>query len=148
MKISYESLKKIILGKLSHDGGESYHVMISGKTIKFWLSESGDGIMNDRYKFLNCKFEILYAIYEMALSLGGKMYLGASATTTGKLIGSKEFPVDTIDAFISIEFYNRTVGDSTTRRSTYYAYILEWAGIAINHRGGFITINKKFLNED
>lgn len=148
MKISYENLKKIILDKLAQDGGESCHAMINGKTIKFWLSESGDGIMNDHYKILNCKFDILYAIYEMALSLGGTMYLGASAATAGKLIGSKEFPVDTIDGFISIEFYNRTIGDTTTRRSTYFAYILEWAGVATNHRGGYITINKKFIREN
>lgn len=145
MKISYEEFKKIILDKLAQDGGR--HPMMKGGLIRFSLSEKGDGLMNDHYKALNCKFEILYAIYEKALSLGGRMYLGANEAVAGKKIGSNEFPVDTIDAFISIEFYNRTIGDSTLRRSTYFAYILEWAGFATNHRGGYITINKKFLSE-
>ena len=74
------------------------------------------------------------------------MYLGAGAAQQGQKIGSDSFPVDTIDGFISIEFYGKSVGDKTLRRSTYYAAILDWAGFATNHRGGYLTVNKKYMD--
>lgn len=148
MKISYEDFEKTLLDKLERDGGKSQLTMINGGTMNLWLSDSKNGIINSRFSSLNCEFKILYAIYEKAISLGGEMYLGASAAQGGQRIGSDGFPVDTIDGFISIEFYGKKVGDTALRRSTYYAAILDWAGFATNHRGGFITIKKGFMSED
>ena len=58
-----------------------------------------------------------------------------------------DFPVIS-KSFISIEFYGGSLGASTTRRSTYYAAILAWAGIVENHRskgnGGYISVNPQF----
>lgn len=139
MKISYPYLKKTILDKLICDGGKSQLTMIKGGTMDLWLSDNKDGVMNSRYLPLNCDFKILYAIYEKAILLGGRMYLGANAAQNGQRIGSEGFSVDTIDGFISIEFYGKNIGDKTTRRSTYYAAILDWAGFVTNHKGGFIT---------
>ena len=147
MKISYSDFEKTILDKLAHDNGRSQLKMLGGGVMEVWLSKNGDGIKNDHYS-LNCKLKILYAIYEKAISLGGEMYLGANAAQNGQRIGSNGFPADTIDGFISIEFYNKNIGDKTMRRSTYYAAILDWAGFAINHWGGFITIKKEFMGED
>ena len=121
--------------------------MINGGIMNLRLAETGDGIKNNHYS-LNCKFDILYAIYEKAITLGGKMYLGASVANRGKRIGSDSFPVDTIDGFISLEFYGKKVGDTTLRRSTYYAAILDWAGFVTNHRGGYITVNKIYMGDD
>lgn len=143
-KINYSEFEKIILGKLANDGGSSEHIMLNRGIMKLWLSEKNDGIRNSRYS-LNCEFKILYAIYEKAVSLGGTMYLGASAAHGGKRIGDKSFPVDTIDGFISLNFYGKKLKDSTLRRSTYYAAVLDWAGFAKNHRGGYITVNKAAL---
>ena len=145
MKISYSDFEKTMLDKLARDGGKSQLTMINGGIMNLWLSDSKNGIMNSRYPSLNCKFKILYAIYEKAISLGGKMYLGASAAHGGRRIGCDEFPVDTIDGFISINFYGKNIGDKTLRRSTYYAPILAWGGFATNHRGGFITFKKEFM---
>lgn len=75
------------------------------------------------------------------------MYFGANAAQKGLKIGSVDFPVDTIDAFVAIEFYGKTVGEKTTRRSTYYAAILDWAGIVTNHWGGYITVKKEYMSE-
>lgn len=148
MKISYLDFEKTMLDKLAHDGGKSQLTMINGSIMHLWLSDSKSGIINSRYSSLNCEFKILYAIYERAISLGGEMYLGASAARSGLKIGSDGFPVDTIDGFISIEFDNKNIGDTTLRRSTYYAYILAWAGFVTNHRGGYITVNKEFMSEE
>lgn len=148
MKISYSDFEKTMLDKLTLDGGKSQLTMMNGGVMKLWLSDSKNGIINSRYPSLNCEFRILYAIYERAISLNGEMYLGACAARSGLRIGSDGFPVDTIDGFISIEFDNKNIGDTTLHRSTYYAYILAWAGFATNHRGGYITINKEFMSED
>lgn len=148
MKISYSDFEKTMLDKLTRDGGKSQLTMINGGVMHLWLSDSKNGIINSRYSSLNCKFKILYAIYEKAISLGGEMYLGANAAQNGQKIGSDGFPVDTIDGFISIEFYGKSVGDKTLRRSTYYAAILDWAGFATNRRGGVITIKKEYMSED
>ncbi|MDE5562228.1 MAG: hypothetical protein K2J01_01625 [Clostridiales bacterium] len=145
MKISYSDFEKVIRDKLVRDGGKSQLTMINGGIMKLWLSNNGDGIKNDHYS-LNCKFNILYAIYEKAVSLGGEMYLGANAAQNGQRIGSDSFPVDTIDGFISLEFYGKNVGDKTMRRSTYYAAILDWAGFVTNHWGGYITVNKGYMS--
>lgn len=141
MKLTYEAFKKIIVDKFKQEGGNSYYRMLNGNLMRLWLSEDCDGVMNDRFKKLNCEFRILYAIYEQAIYLGGKMELGATPATAGKRIGDSDFSVDTIDAFVAIEFYHRKVGDTTTRRSTYFAAVLDWAGIAKNYRGGFLIVN-------
>ena len=74
------------------------------------------------------------------------MHLGANAAQKGERIDSDNFPVDTIDGFISVEFYGKKLDDKTLRRSTYYAYILDWAGFVTNHWGAYITVNKNFMN--
>ena len=148
MKISYSDFEKTMLDKLTSDGGKSQLTMINGGVMHLWLSDSKNGIINSRYSSLNCEFKILYAIYEKAISLGGEMYLGANAAQNGQKIGSDGFPIDTIDGYISIEFYGKSVGDKTLRRSPYYAAILDWAGFATNRRGGVITIKKEYMSED
>ncbi|HIY96856.1 MAG TPA: hypothetical protein H9729_04140 [Candidatus Borkfalkia excrementigallinarum] len=148
MKISYADFEKTMRDKLERDGGKSQLTMINGGIMNLWLSDSKNGIINSRYSSLNCEFKILYAIYEKAVSLGGEMYLGANAAQNGQKIGGDGFPVDTIDAFISINFYGKKIGDKTMRRSTYYAAILDWAGFVTNNRGGTITIKKEFMSED
>ncbi len=145
MKIGYSDFVKTILDKLEQDGGKSQLTMINGGIMKLWLSDSKNGIINSRLSSLNCEFTILYAIYEKAISLGGEMYLGANAAQNGQRIGSDGFPADTIDGFISINFYGKNIGDKTLRRSTYYAAILDWAGFAKNHRGGVITIREAYM---
>lgn len=147
MKICYSDFEKTILDKFERDGGKSQLTMMKGDIMTLQLSKNGDGIRNDHYS-LNCKLKILYAIYEQAISLGGKMYLGANAAQNGQRIGSDGFSVDTIDGFISIEFYGKNVGDKTLRRSTYYAAILDWAGFVTNHWGGYITVKKEYMSED
>ena len=148
MKIGYEDFKKSIFEKFELCSGKAQHTMINGGIMELWLSDNKDGIYNSKYPSLNCKFDILYAIYEKAVSLGGEMYLGASAAMNGQRIGSENLSGDTIDGFISLNFYGSSIGDTTLRRSTYYAVILEWTGLVTNHRGGYITVNKKFLSED
>lgn len=116
--------------------------------MKLWLSENGDGVMNSRYTSLNCEFKILYSVFNKAISLGGQMDLGANAAQNGTRIGSGGLSVDTIDGYISTEFYGKNIGDKTLRRSTYYAAILDWAGFVANHRGGYIyiAVNKIFMD--
>lgn len=49
-----------------------------------------------------------------------------------------------IIAFIAMNFYHAYIGDTVTRRSTYYAAILSWARICHNMRskgqGGYIVL--------
>ncbi len=121
-----------IFDQLKEEGGSSYCEMLKGGSLKIWLTENG--VCNSGYKGLVCEWKIFDAIVEKARELGGKMYKGDSAAQSGSKIGSNDLPVDTIDGFISLKFYGRHIGDSTLRRSTYYAAILAWAGICKNKR--------------
>ncbi len=132
-------------------GGKSKMQMLKGEPLDIWVASSGDGIENSGYPALVCEWAILEAIVKKANELGGTMYRGDSAAQNGARIGSAQLPLDTIDAFISLKFYGKNEGDTTLRRSTYYAAILAWAGIVDNHRskgkGGYIVVKPAFKDE-
>ncbi len=133
---------EIIKRKLSAEHGEASCPMLKNGSQKIWLTK--DGVVMSGFSNLVCEWRIFDAIVEKAKELGGKMYRGDGAAQSGKKIGSDDFPIDTIDAFIGLNFYGAEVGGTTTRRSTYYAAILAWAGICFNYRsdgiGGYIVI--------
>ena len=141
---------KAIQDKFLECGGKSKMSMLKGEPLDIWVSSSGKGIENSGYTALVCEWHILEAIVKKANELGGIMYRGDAASQNGAKIGSEELPLDTIDAFISIEFYGGSIGASTIRRSTYYSAILAWAGIVENHRskgkGGYIVVKPEFRN--
>ena len=134
----------IIKRKLNEMHGEALCSMLKGEPQKIWMT--GEGVVFSGYPDLVCKWEILDDIYDKAKALGGKMYRGDSAAQNGKKIGSFEFPLDTIDAYIGVKYYGAQIGKTTTRRSTYYAAVLAWAGVCRNYRsdgeilGGYIII--------
>ena len=132
----------VIIDKLINNGGHAECPVLRGDPIKIWLES--DGIHNSSFPSLVCEPRIFDAIVEKANELGGKMYRGDAAAQQGKKIGFDDFDLDTIDAFIGIKFYGAQVGKATTRRSTYYAMILAWAGICTNNRsdgiGGYIQL--------
>lgn len=145
-----EGIVKVIQAKLQQCNGRSKMSMLRGAPLDIWLTPSGNGIGNSGYPDLVCEWHILDAIVKKANELGGIMYRGDSAAQSGAKIGSKEFPLDTIDAFISLRFYGASVGSTALRRSTYYAAVLAWAGIVENHRsegkGGYIVVKPEFKN--
>lgn len=160
-KVSMENLSSITCNskaiqhlqtRIIECGGESLMPVLKGAPVPFHLSSGKDGLESDGLRGVVLKWEIFDAIVKKAISLGGKMYRGDSAAQNGARIGSDELSLDTIDGFISTEFYGAKVGDTTLRRSTYYSGILAWANIVVNHRsqghGGFITVNAEFMNED
>lgn len=141
---------KVIQDRFLECGGKAKMPMLKGEPLDIWVSSSGEGIENSGYSSLVCEWHILEAIVKKANELGGIMYRGDSAAHNGAKIGSAELPLDTIDAFISLEFYGKNIGDTTLRRSTYYSAILAWAGIVENHRskgkGGFIVVKPEYKN--
>lgn len=141
---------KVIQDKFLECGGKSKMPMLKGDALDIWVASSGKGIENSGYTALVCEWHILEAIVKKANELGGIMYRGDVAAQNGAKIGSEELPLNTIDAFISLEFYDGSIGASTTRRSTYYSAILAWAGIVENHRskgkGGYIVVKPEFKN--
>ena len=136
--------------KMQKCNGRSKMPMLRGEPLDIWVTSSGEGIGNSGFPDLVCEWHILDAIVKKAKELGGTMYKGDSASQSGAKIGSTELLVDTIDAFISLEFYGASIGASTLRRSTYYAAILAWAGIVDNCRskgkGGYIVVKPQFNN--
>ena len=133
-------------------GGQALMPVLKGEPVPFWISSTKGGLESKGLRGVVLEWRIFDAIVKKAISLGGKIYRGDSAAQSGATIGSDDLPLDTIDGFISTEFYGARIGDTTLRRSTYYSGILDWAGIAVNHRsqgrGGFITINHEFMNGD
>ena len=146
MKISYSDFKRTILEKFKQNNGRGYFKMMNDKIMELWISADGKGVENSQYKCV-CDFVSLYAVYEKAIELGGKMYLGAKAAQDGKKIGSSDLSIDTIDAFVSMEFDGKDIGDTTTRRSTYYSAILDWAGFVSKCRGGFIVVRPQYMEK-
>ena len=139
---------KAIQDKFLKCGGRAKMPMLRGEPLDIWVLSSGEGIANSGFPALVCEWNILEAIVNKANELGGIMYRGDSAAQNGEKIGSAKLPLDTIDAFISLEFYGNSIGSSTLRRSTYYAAILAWAGIVENRRsdgnGGYIVVKPEF----
>ena len=139
---------KVIQNKFIECGGKAKMPMLKGEPLDIWVAASGDGVENSGYANLICEWRILEAIVKKANELGGIMYKGDTAAQSGAKIGSEKFPLDTIDAFIALEFYGGNIGATTTRRSTYYAAILAWAGIVENHRsqgkGGYIIVKPEY----
>lgn len=140
---------KTIKEKLQKAGGSTFIPMLRGDDIKIWLSNDGEGIIAEGLKNVVLEWEIFDAIVKKAISLGGEMYRGDGAAQSGKKIGSEDLSLDTIDGFISVNYYGKTIGDTTLRRSTYFSGILAWAGIADNCRskgaGGYIKIRKEYM---
>ena len=128
--------------KLQDQGGKANCPMLRGEPIEILLNENG--VLPMSFAGFVCEWEVFDAIVEKARELGGKMYRGDLAAQSGARIGSEDLPLDSIDGFISLNFYGGEIGSSTMRRSTYYAAILAWAGICDNcrsdGRGGFIQL--------
>ena len=120
----------------------------SGNPPYFWLSKEKDGFETNKLQNVVFTFEMFDAVVKKANELGGKMYRGDGAIQLSKKLGSPELPLDSIDGFLAINFFNAQVGQTITRRSTYIAGILDWAGIATNNKsdgmGGYISINPLF----
>lgn len=138
--IVVSTLKK----KISDHGGTSYVKMLRGEDMEIFLSFDGRGIIAERFPALVMEWEVFDAIIAKANELGGVMLRGDGLAQKGLKVGSEDFPLSTMDAFLSIEFFNGSIGKSTTRRSTYFAAVLAWAGIVENDRatghGGFIKV--------
>lgn len=139
-----------IMHKLRINDGGAICPMLRGEPMNIWITP--EGVANSAYKDLICEWRIFDAIVCKAYELGKKMYKGDSAAQNGARIGSDELPLDTIDSYISLTFYDKQIGDTTLRRSTYYAAILAWAGICFNSRsmngeGGYILLNPDWLDD-
>ncbi len=123
--------------------------MLRGKPIRVTATEEGVKIIS--FMPITCEWKIFDALLEKAVELGGVMYRGDVSAQQGKLIGEEDFALDTMDAFISVNFYDNKPGNPTIRRSTYYAAILAWAKICSNNRsvgeGGFIKLNAAWLDK-
>lgn len=134
--------------KIAACGGKTTMPALRGEPIAIWLSPTGEGIETAGLKGFVFRWEEFSAIVKKANELGGLMYRGDSAAHNGERIGSEKLSLDTIDGFVSTHFLGAKVGDTTLRRSTYYAGILAWAGIVTNHRsagkGGYVTVNDPF----
>ena len=142
---------KAIQDKLAACGGFAKMPMLKGEPLDICADPYGKGITNSGFRGLVCEWHILDAIVKKASALGGIMYRGDSAAQKGAKIGSSELPLDTVDAFIALEFYGARIGSATLRRSTYYAAILAWAGIVENCRskgqGGYIVVKPQFRDD-
>lgn len=131
---------KILKKKFNDHDGEAYVPMLKGEDKLYWATE--EGLYNDGFKDYLCRWEEFDLIMEKLQELGGLMYRGDAAAQAGCKLGSDELPLDTMDGFIALNFHEDEIGHSITRRSTYYAAVLAWAGIVKNCRskgkGGYI----------
>ena len=126
-------ITKILKQKFNECGGEAYVPMLKGEDKLFWATE--EGLYNNGFKGYLCRWEDFDLIMKKLEELGGMMYRGDSAAHGGYKLGSEELPLDTMDGFIALNIHKEQIGQSITRRSTYYAVVLAWAGIVKNRRG-------------
>ena len=130
--------------RFNEQGGVVDCPMMRGPAIKIWMTK--DGVKNSALPSLLCTWQQFDDILEKAIALGGIMYRGDTAAQNGSRIGSKELPLDTMESFIAMNYFGRKEGETTVRRSTYYAAIMKWAGVCDNCRsdgnGGYISVAK------
>ena len=132
--------------------GEAKFVMPTLKKLKvpthFWASEDGEGILTDKLsRYVVLKWEHFDAIVKKANSLGGRIYRGDDVAQSGGRLGA-DISENTIEGYVSMVCDKLPYGEKVTRRSTYYAGILAWAGIAEMHRsegrGSYISITEPY----
>lgn len=137
-------IKNLLSGR-----GEVKVAMLRGAPMRIWATEAG--VRNSAFASLVLEWHIFDAIVAKAAALGGIMFRGDVAAQQGRPIGSSDFSVDTMDAFISLNFHGSKVGSSTIRRSSYYAAVLAWANICTNNRssgeGGYIKLFPAWQNK-
>ena len=131
-----------IIRAFNEHGGVADCPMMRGQSIKIWMTK--DGVKNSALPSLLCTWKQFDEILEKAIALGGIMYRGDTAAQNGSRIGSNELPLDTMESFIAMNYFGRKEGETTVRRSTYYAAIMKWAGVCDNCRsdgkGGYISV--------
>lgn len=146
---SFENrIVKVLQTKIEECEGESVMPVLKGEPIAFWESPTGLGLEVEQLKNYIIEWKELAAIVKKANELGGKMYRGDQlAQHAGAKLG-EEIPFDCMEGFIARELLGTPIGSSVTRRSTYYAGILAWAGIVQIHRstgkGSYITVNLEY----
>lgn len=145
-----QKVTKIIKEKLKSNGGKGTMSMLKGEDMDIYLSADNEGVIASGYPILTMKWGMFEEIVKKASLLGGNMLRGDAGSQAGAKIGSEDLPLDSIDAFVSMKYFNRQKGETTTRRSTYFAAVLDWAGIATNCRsrgqGGYIELEPDFLD--
>lgn len=139
---------KAIKSRIIESQGAAYLPMLKGGDIKFYLAPDNTGLISSTLPNVILKWEVFDAIVKKANELGGTMLKGDSAAQSGARVGSALLPLDTIDAFISLKFFNSNIGDKILRRSTYFSAVLAWADIAYNCKsngeGGYIQIKHNY----
>lgn len=134
--------------KIEEGNGKGYISSLKGDDIPFWLADDQTGFYVKQLKNVIFTFEMLDDVVRKANKLGGKMYRGDTAAQSGAKLGSEKLSLDTIDGYIASKYFGTKENESVLRRSTYIAGILDWAGIATNHRsdgvGGYIVISPLF----
>ena len=134
--------------KIEQCAGKGYIPTLKGENIPFWIADDQSGFVVKQLKNVVFTFEMFDDIVKKANELGGKMYRGDAAAQAGERLGSEKLSYDTIDGFLADKYFDTKENETVTRRSTYIAGILAWAGIATNHKsegqGGYITINPLF----
>lgn len=147
--LSINNLASTHIQNLLTGRGEVKVTMLRGAPMRIWTSENG--VRNSAFPTLTLEWRVFDALVAKAASLGGIMYRGDVEAQQGLAIGSRDFPLDTMDAFISVNFHGSKVGSSTIRRSTYYAAVLAWANICTNNRstgeGGYIKLFQGWQNK-
>lgn len=137
----------VIIDKFNENEGIAKLQSLRGKENVAWMTQ--DGVVFANFPGLICKWEMFNGIVEKARELGGKMYRGDVAAQNGEKVG-EGLSLDTIDGFVSFKFFEKKIGSYAVRRSTYFAAVLDWAGIAKNYRaedekGGYIELNEGWI---
>lgn len=147
MKTLKERIIEKIKEKIIQCDGEAYMPVLRGLPIYFWMSPTGNGLEVEQLNDYVLTWDEFAEIVVKANELGGKMYRGDALAQGGGKLGY-DIPYECMEGFIAKELLHTADGTSVTRRSTYYAGILAWAGIVTIHKsqgnGSFITVNSEY----
>lgn len=136
-----------IIRKFNRCHGVNHLQTLKGKDVTIWMTKSG--VRLSSHPDMLCKWEIIDALVKKIKHLGGKMYRGDYEANLGFAIG-EGLPVNTMEAFIAMEFYGKKIGEGTIRRSTYYAAVMAWGEILFNQKsdgkGGYVELTTMWMN--
>lgn len=126
---------EIIKTKLKDCGGRVIVHTARDLPCEIWVTKDGSGFASDKLPNVHYGFDIFDTIVDLLLAQNGRARKGNGRNYR---VGAPECDETTVIGTIAINYFGKTVGESTFDPVFVLAAVLDWAGIADNGRGELI----------
>lgn len=138
---------EIVRAKLYENGGTVEIRLLDGKSCKIVASKDGKTFTSDKLNNYNNAFR--YEVFDHVVDLlkKSKQYTAPKGNARGKedKVGYGKCTADTITGTIAVNYYGKSIGESTFDPTFVISAILDWSGIAYNKRG-YVTLTPQYIS--